>query len=874
MPSTYTTNNGIEKIATGEQSGTWGDTTNVNFDLLDEALDGQVSVVLTGTGTSGSPNDLEITDGTSSNGRNRFVEFTGTPGGDTYVRLTPNDAEKVLFIQNSTNQTLLLFQGTYDAARDYPLEAGRNAVVRFTGTGTTSYAYNALEDLKVSTLETDILSVSDDTTGEVIITSTAAPTQLRVQSNDDGAADGPRLDLYRNSSSPADDDNIGQIYFSGEDDGGGKHQYAKIESFIEDATAGSEGGRLNFNVISGGAGKTMLMLRSDTGGTDGEVVINENANSVNFRIQGSTAGNLFVTDAASDKIIIGHDTPQNTGGSQAALQITGLDAATAAMSITRHQAAASGPQLRFAKSRVSTKNDTTIVQSGDDLGSINFYGADGTDLASLAAQILAEVDGTPGVDDMPGRLRFMTTADGANSPTERMRIQSDGKIGIGTTSPSAEVEISTSSTTGPLRLTSTDNASVGDFAPEFELYRNIGTSNVANDDALGLIQFLGDTTTSTAISYANVQVRATDVTNSNKEATFSISTRQNNSMTERLILGPYGAGIGGAGNTASLLADTALYVQGTGRFRKTNNDAAVILESTDTDSTEGPQLHLLRNSSSPADNDSTGVIKFRAMNSVGAEINYAEIQSQIVDVTDGTEDGRLKFIIYKGGSQYNTLEISPDEVVVNEGSQDIDFRVESDGNANMLKVDGGNNSVLIGTGTEINSTSTVLNVEGSGRALDIYRSTATASNNVINVYSNFGGTKTINASIDVDGDMENTNNRYTGFSDQRFKQDIVDATSQWDDIKALQVRKYRFINLVEQLGDDAPVHLGVIAQELEASGMGGLVKTKPMDEDNPDAGDRKSVAYSVLYMKAVKALQEAMERIETLETKVAALEAE
>ena len=43
MPSTYTTNNGIEKIATGEQSGTWGTTTNVNFDLLDEALDGQVS---------------------------------------------------------------------------------------------------------------------------------------------------------------------------------------------------------------------------------------------------------------------------------------------------------------------------------------------------------------------------------------------------------------------------------------------------------------------------------------------------------------------------------------------------------------------------------------------------------------------------------------------------------------------------------------------------------------------------------------------------------------------------------------------------------------------------------------------------------------
>jgi hypothetical protein len=81
------------------------------------------------------------------------------------------------------------------------------------------------------------------------------------------------------------------------------------------------------------------------------------------------------------------------------------------------------------------------------------------------------------------------------------------------------------------------------------------------------------------------------------------------------------------------------------------------------------------------------------------------------------------------------------------------------------------------------------------------------------------------------------------------------------------------INHVEQMGDDAAVQIGVIAQELEAAGMNGLVKTKPIDENDPDGPDRKSVAYSVLYMKAVKALQEAMDRIETLETKVAALEA-
>ena len=118
------------------------------------------------------------------------------------------------------------------------------------------------------------------------------------------------------------------------------------------------------------------------------------------------------------------------------------------------------------------------------------------------------------------------------------------------------------------------------------------------------------------------------------------------------------------------------------------------------------------------------------------------------------------------------------------------------------------------------------------------------------------------------GDVKNTNNSYGAISDQRMKENIVDAASQWDDIKALQVRKYNRIGETQK-------ELGVIAQELEASGMGGLVEEgKWYDVDNnSDDETRKSVKYSVLYMKAVKALQEAMTRIETLETKVAALEA-
>ena len=88
MPSTYTLNNGIELIGTGEQSGTWGDTTNTNLQLLDTALDGQITVTLASAGTSGSPNTLSISDGTTSDGRNRMIIFadSGDLGATAYVQ--------------------------------------------------------------------------------------------------------------------------------------------------------------------------------------------------------------------------------------------------------------------------------------------------------------------------------------------------------------------------------------------------------------------------------------------------------------------------------------------------------------------------------------------------------------------------------------------------------------------------------------------------------------------------------------------------------------------------------------------------------------------------------------------------------------------
>lgn len=154
----------------------------------------------------------------------------------------------------------------------------------------------------------------------------------------------------------------------------------------------------------------------------------------------------------------------------------------------------------------------------------------------------------------------------------------------------------------------------------------------------------------------------------------------------------------------------------------------------------------------------------------------------------------------------------------------------------------------------------------SGNGVNVFRTSIAAgtSYNLIQAQhssTNIGTGGTQCFFMTTNGNMYNTNNSYNGTSDSKLKENIVDATSQWDDIKAMQIRKYNMI------GDDT-VQLGVIAQELETAGMNGLVTTRAdRDEDGNDLGTTtKSVKYSVLYMKAVKALQEAMTRIETLET--------
>jgi hypothetical protein len=129
------------------------------------------------------------------------------------------------------------------------------------------------------------------------------------------------------------------------------------------------------------------------------------------------------------------------------------------------------------------------------------------------------------------------------------------------------------------------------------------------------------------------------------------------------------------------------------------------------------------------------------------------------------------------------------------------------------------------------------------------------------------GTGTNSFLVYTNGNVQNTNNSYGAISDLKLKENIVDANSQWDDLKTLQVRNYNFKE------GQTHTQIGLVAQEVELVSPGLVSESPDRDENGNDLGTvTKSVNYSVLYMKAVKALQEAMARIETLEAKVAALE--
>ena len=368
--------------------------------------------------------------------------------------------------------------------------------------------------------------------------------------------------------------------------------------------------------------------------------------------------------------------------------------------------------------------------------------------------------------------------------SEKMRITSDGALGIGTTSPDGRLHLVTGSTTDDAHVT-------------FHASATSGTNN--SGEVLKVISARGT---------------------GNTNPVFNVLT---NSSTS--VLSAHGNGNVGIGTTSPRALLDLGGGSGDGTISSTVSEYQLVCEA--------PQ--------------GTG--------DIGRNIAFAVTTNGISAAINSVDEG---------GSNATGIAFATGTA----GSIAERMRIESDGD--LL--------VSTTTGTlDIGGDSGAV-ISGSSGTHFFTRGNASTGGAVFWIKGGSG-----QAYVLGDGDLVNTNGNYDGISDQNLKENIVDANSQWDDIKALKVRNYNF---KESTKYSTHKQIGVIAQELEASGMNGLVKdiedTLYIEGDELPEGKNigdvkeegyKAVSYSVLYMKAIKALQEAMTKIETLETKVAALEA-
>jgi len=405
--------------------------------------------------------------------------------------------------------------------------------------------------------------------------------------------------------------------------------------------------------------------------------------------------------------------------------------------------------------------DDTTVNNDSSLGLIRFYSNAGSNKIEHA-RISGIADGTSGgVNGAPGRLVFYTEDVGSDSdPVERMRIDSSGRVGIGTSSPALKLHV--------------------------------------DDSGSQIIRF----------SRTGVGAGSLDVDSSGNAVLNSHTTGQSvvfhTQATERMRIDSSGRLL--VGTTSN---------QGGHLFQVKGGDASLTKLVA---ASGGNAVHMLR-------------FRVHNANNTSQDASLGGISAETVSGWGGTLTFHTK---NANGSPNETL---TERMRIDHGGTQHNYRASS--------------------GTVI-----ISRTGQSGFSASTFRGYESASSIT---------TGTVSFVVYANGNVQNKNNSYGQISDVKLKENIVDANSQWDDLKAFQIRNWNFKS---ETGYATHTQIGVVAQEIETVSPGLVYETPDRDDEGVDLGTvTKGVNYSVLYMKAVKALQEAMDRIETLEAKVAALEA-
>jgi hypothetical protein len=391
MPSTYTTNLGIELPADGELDGVWGDVVNENMDILDRAINGVLSLSLSGTSST-----------------------LTTSSGTHTITISPNDAEKIYFVQNNTAQTVAFNQGSGGNASIF---AGDSAIVYADGAGAAGAVVNLTNQFGMSSVNITGGSI----TGLADLSLSAANPSITFLETDTTDTDA-KIRL-----------NAGTLIFETVTDAG-----AQVRSNIRIASNG------NVGVGTTSDASTLLEVSSDTNPTAAFIAY---ISGTTMTVTGITSGALAVGDR-----VFGAGVEWNT---VITAQLTGTTGASGTYSVNNSQTVSTAPtgiamdSSNAGKSVLRLTNTDTTEAAGQTTGGVEFYGSDastpGAGVKGYVA-VIAE-DSTP-----DSAMIFGTSNDTAsNLAVERMRIDSLGNVGIGTKSP-----------VSPLHVYLTDATTYGD----------------------------------------------------------------------------------------------------------------------------------------------------------------------------------------------------------------------------------------------------------------------------------------------------------------------------------------------------------------------------------------------------------------------------